>query len=198
MSKTQMRQGIRQYLVINLVLPLVIYTICKDHMSQVLALTLSGIPPALHSLREIIQHKTIDVISMLVVFSIVASVVVAVLTDDPKILLMKDSFLTLVTGIAFVTSTCFAKENLICRFHRQFVGPDGQAELNEKYKRPEVQKSTRLMCWVWGCGLIFEACLRVVLIVLIPVDTMVYISPIIMIVCIGTLALWTSYYRKRV
>ncbi|OQR83024.1 hypothetical protein ACHHYP_15202 [Achlya hypogyna] len=191
-----MRTRVLAFVVINFGLPMAIFALCSGRMSDVVALTLSGIPPAAQALHGVVKHKIFDVIALTVLFSIVASVLLAVLTSDARLLLVKDSFVTFVTGTAFLGSLCCATENLIWRYNRQFAGPDAQADLDAKWAYPEVQRTTRLICVVWGVGLIFEALLRVVLVYVLPVHTMGYLSTIIMLTFVGMLVAWTLLYTR--
>lgn len=196
-SNTNKSRGVWIFVLANFVLPLVIYAVCSPYMSDVAALSLSGIPPALQTLRQAIVHKVLDPLAALVLVSIAASVVLANLTADARLLLVKDSFLTLVTGAAFLGSLCCARENLIWIYNRQFAGPDAQADLDAKGAVPEVQRTTRLMCLVWGCGLVAESLLRVVLVYSVPIATMAYLSTIIMLTTVLALAAWSYLYTRH-
>jgi len=197
-TKPNIRLAILHLVIVNVVLPLVIYSIAKNHTTEVVALTLSGIPPALDALYSIIRNKRIDIISSVTVLAIVLSVVVASLTNDAKLILVKDSFMTLVLGTTYLVSMVVGKENLIWHYNRQFAGtsPEAQAHLDELWQKEPVRTATKFMCLVWGIGLIFEAILRIVLIYSLPISTMAYLSPILITVVLGSLAVWNALYVK--
>jgi len=197
-SNSEIRITILRLLMINIVLPIVIYSIAKDKMSDVAAIALSGIPPALDALYSIIRHRRIDIISTATVVAIALSGVVAAFTKDAKLLLVKDSFVTLMFGITHLSSIIFGKENLIWSYNRQFNGssPEDQARLDELWSIKNVQSVTNTMCVVWGLGLFLEGILRIVLIYNLPVSTMGYLSPILVAVVFTILGLWNVIYIK--
>ncbi|OQR89242.1 hypothetical protein ACHHYP_20267 [Achlya hypogyna] len=196
-ASTDMRVGIAKILVVSVVLPQVIYSVCSAQgLSEVLSLSLSGIPPALQSLYDIVRSGKIDIIAVLVVLSIVAGVLVAVLTNDARLLLVKDSFLTLVTGGTFLFSIIFSKENLIMFYNRQFSDKSA-ADLDVHHANPEVKQATRVMCAAWGLGLVAEAVLRIFLIYALPISTMAYISTWLMVATFVLLGTWSYLYVKH-
>ncbi|KAJ3277197.1 hypothetical protein HDV01_000249 [Terramyces sp. JEL0728] len=198
-ARKQMRRGILQMVMMNIILPIVIYSILEGRVSLVLALALSGIPPALEGLYNIYKTKQIDAIAVMVVISIIFSIVVVLVTSDAKLILLKDSIQTILLGLLFGTSI-FMQENLIWRYNRQFSGhnPDTQKELDEQWKNPRVKQTTNILCIVWAIGFLIEAGIRIILIYTIPTGTLGYISPCLLIVILGVLALFSVQYVKHV
>ncbi|CAK4076240.1 unnamed protein product [Aphanomyces euteiches] len=189
---------ITKIVLINVVLPLIIYNIASKHTSQVVALVLSGIPPAADTLNTMVKDRRIDMLSSLTVVSIALSAFIATLTHDPKLLLVKDSLFTLIIGATFWLSTVCGKENLIWTYNRQFRGPDAKAELDAAYAKPDVRSRSNFICRVWGSGLLLEATIRVALVYMISVDAMAYMSPILMVAAFGCLGLWTKWYVGKI
>ncbi|CAK4072608.1 unnamed protein product [Aphanomyces euteiches] len=179
---------------INVVAPLVIYNIASKHTSQSKALLLSGIPPAADAMYTMITQRRIDILSSLTVVSIALSAVIATLTNDAKLLLVKDSIFTFIIGATFWISTVCGKEDLIWACNRQLRGPEAKDELDAKYAKPEARARSHFHCRVWGSGLLMEAAIRVALVYLISVDAMAYVSPILMIAAFASLGLWMKWY----
>ncbi|CAK4085744.1 unnamed protein product [Aphanomyces euteiches] len=190
--------AILKTLLVNVVAPLVIYYIASRYTSQVEALVLSGIPPAVNAIITMVCQRQLDILASLTVVSIALSAVIATLTEDPKLLLVKDSSFTIIIGATFLGSTIYAKEDLIWSYNRQLRGPDAKDQLDAKYAKPDVRGRSQLVCRVWGSALLLEAAVRVVLVYSISVDTMVYVSPILMIVTFATLGFWTKWYVSKV
>ncbi|KAJ3325856.1 hypothetical protein HDV06_002241 [Boothiomyces sp. JEL0866] len=198
-ARKQMRRGIMQMVLMNIIFPLVIYAILEGKISLVLALALSGIPPALEGLYNVYKSKQMDAIAVMVIISIIFSIVVVLLTSDPKLILLKDSIQTVLLGLLFGTSV-FMKENLIWRYNRQFSGhnPETQREMDEKWKNPRVKHVTNVLCIVWAVGFLIEAAIRIILIYTIPTDVLGYISPCLLVVVLGSLALFSVMYVKHI
>lgn len=198
-ARKQMRRGILQMVMMNIILPIVIYSILEGKVSLVLALALSGIPPALEGLYNIYKTRQIDAIAVMVIISIIFSIVVVLLTSDAKLILLKDSIQTVLLGLLFGTSI-FMKENLIWRYNRQFSGhnPETQKEMDERWKNPRVKHVTNVLCMVWAIGFLIEATIRIILIYTIPTDILGYLSPCLLVVVLGSLALFSVMYVKHV
>ncbi|KAJ3277190.1 hypothetical protein HDV01_000242 [Terramyces sp. JEL0728] len=200
--RKQMRRGIIKMIMMNIVFPIIIYSILEGRVSLVLALALSGIPPAIEGLQNIWKYKKVDAIAGIVIVSIIFSIVVVLLTADAKLILLKDSIQTVFFGIGFGGSV-FLSENIIWRYQRQFSGadPEVQANLDRQYAQPKVREVTNFMCIVWAVGFILEAAIRITLIYTIPTDILGYLSPLILLAVLGTLAVWSylyvAYARKK-
>ncbi|KAJ3260252.1 hypothetical protein HK103_000887 [Boothiomyces macroporosus] len=196
-KRKQMRRGILKMIMMNIVFPIIIYSVLEGKVSLVLALALSGIPPALEGLENIWKNKKVDAIAAIVILSIVFSIVVVLLTSDPKLILLKDSIQTVFFGIGFGGSV-FMSENIIWRYQRQFAGsdPDVQANLDLQYANPKVREVTNFMCVIWAIGFFVEAGIRVTLIYTIPTAILGYLSPIILLVVLGSLGIWSYWYAR--
>ncbi|CAK4707872.1 hypothetical protein LEN26_016634 [Aphanomyces euteiches] len=188
---------IKKIVIVNVVLPLIFYHIASKRTTQVVALVLSGIPPAADAAYTMVRDRRIDILSSMTVVSIALSAVISTLTHDPELLLVKDSMFTLIIGTTFWLSTVCAKEDLMWTYNRQLRGPDSKADLDAVYAEPEVRSRSNFICRVWGTGLLFEAAVRVVLVYTIPVDAMAYVSPILIVVSFGCLGLWTKWFLVK-
>ncbi|KAJ3325850.1 hypothetical protein HDV06_002235 [Boothiomyces sp. JEL0866] len=194
-KKKQMRRGILKMIMMNIVFPIIIYAVLEGKVSLVLALALSGIPPAIEGLENIWKYKKIDAIATIVIVSIIFSIVVVLLTSDPKLILLKDSIQTVFFGIGFGGSV-FMSENIIWRYQRQFSGndPEVQANLDRQFANPKVREVTNFMCIIWAIGFFLEAAIRITLIYTIPTTILGYLSPLILLVILGSLGIWSYWY----
>ncbi|RLO11035.1 hypothetical protein DYB28_009713, partial [Aphanomyces astaci] len=174
---SQLRRAIFLMVLINIVLPIVLFAIVSKYIAEVWALLLSGVPPALEAIVHVLRDRRLDLVPCAVVVSIVVSAGVAAATSDARLLLVKDSFLTVGFGLTFLGSMCLTNENLIWYYNRQFNGPEAKARLDAMYAYPAVKQATTTMCWVWGGGLLAEAAVRIVLIYVLEVHVMAYASP---------------------
>ncbi|CAK4138292.1 unnamed protein product [Aphanomyces euteiches] len=180
--------------VINIILPLVIYSILANYMADVFALLLSSIPPSLNTIFTILRERRCDVISALSVVSIGLSAVVTFATRDARLLLAKDSFFTVGIGMAYWSSTICADEDIMWSYYRRLHDPDAMQELNLKYKRPDVRSRWHFLCRVWGSGFWLEAAIRLILIYSIPVHIMVYMNTALFVMTMSSLGCWTKLY----
>ncbi|RHX97240.1 hypothetical protein DYB25_012686 [Aphanomyces astaci] len=172
-----------------------VYSILAQYMSESLGLVVSSIPPTLYTLGKIVQERVCDAISTLSVASILLSAVICDLTDDARLLLVKDSVFTVGFGITYWASLC-SSEDLLWSYQRRFRGTADTAELRAKYAQPHIRSVSRFMCKVWGSALIVEAGVRLALIYAIPVQVMPYVSTGLMVVMFVSLFTWTAWYRR--
>lgn len=194
----KLRNGIIRTVTINFIMPLIIYGILSEKISLVWALILSGIPSTLDGMYYIYKTRKLDALASIVVLSIVFSIVVVVATDDPKLILLKDSIMTLFFSTGFWLSLLL-KEDLIWGFYRQLSGnhPVTVHTLDKMYQNPFVQKTTRIMCMVWGTGLLFEAATRIVLIYTISTYVLGYVSYFLFFGAMTGLSCWTFWYIHK-
>src|SRR5215469_12553064 len=105
-EKTSVVRGIIYNLVINAVLPFVIYTLLKNYIgvSELVALFASGVPPVIDSIVGVIRKGRIDFIAGIVLLSIVFSLVLIMLGGSPRLYLIRESFFTAAFGVVYLTS----------------------------------------------------------------------------------------------
>ena len=118
------------------------------------------------------------------------------LTNEPKVLLVKDSFTTMTIGIGFLLSLQWDDENLVWHYVRGFYGATDakRASLAIYWRHPEVQAVSKCVCRVWGVALLLEASLRVTCIGLFSIGSMVLLSPLLAFVFALLVLLWTRSY----
>src|SRR5689334_12821366 len=88
-------------ILINAVLPLLIYLGMSNvlHQSEFLSLIATGIPSALISIVGIIRNRRIDFLAGVVLSGIVVGLLITLVSNDPKLLLIRDSFFTAAFGL---------------------------------------------------------------------------------------------------
>ncbi|KAI8371697.1 uncharacterized protein BYT42DRAFT_548518 [Radiomyces spectabilis] len=84
----------------NAALPIALYYILKPHIAPVWALILSSTPTIISVILQVIFVRRIDTIGIAVIVGFTLSVILAVINGDPKLLLMRESFVTAGIGVA--------------------------------------------------------------------------------------------------
>ncbi|OQS02787.1 hypothetical protein THRCLA_04879 [Thraustotheca clavata] len=179
-------------IVINIAMPILIYNYMKNYSSEIIAVALSGVPPTAKTIYEIVIHERKDLVSFMQIFSMIFSVILLMLTTDPKILMAKDSCTTIFMGIMHFISLTW-EENLFFAIRRQ-ISDKSKEEMDAKWAQPVVRETCRFLCIVWGVFMIVDACFRILLIYLLSVSTLIIISPIIGITCMLVMGSWTYNY----
>ncbi|GAA5795532.1 hypothetical protein EDC94DRAFT_166805 [Helicostylum pulchrum] len=104
MSKRKRRwlvfRRVAYIIIMNAAIPIALYYVLKPHLPAVWALVLSTTPTIISVIVQAIFMKRIDSIGVGVIFGFILSVVLAVLNGDPRMLLMRESFITAGVGVA--------------------------------------------------------------------------------------------------
>src|SRR5450755_455358 len=78
-------------------------------VSDFWALVVSGIPPILDSLVGVMRKGRLDVIAGIALLSIAVSLVLIFLGGSPRLLLIRESFITGALGLAYLVSLLFPR-----------------------------------------------------------------------------------------
>ena len=84
--------GMLKSILINAVLPLVIYLLASPHMPTLAVFALMAIPPVLYSGYGWVRGHSIDPISIVTLSLIVVAMLLALLVEDPRLFMLRDSF----------------------------------------------------------------------------------------------------------
>ncbi|KAG2182023.1 hypothetical protein INT43_006949, partial [Umbelopsis isabellina] len=85
-------------IVFNAALPIGLYYALKPHIPPVWALVASTAPTIISVIVQAIVARRLDIFGVAVIFGFVLSVILAVVSQDPKLLLLRESFITAGVG----------------------------------------------------------------------------------------------------
>ncbi|WP_433505225.1 VC0807 family protein [Pseudonocardia halophobica] len=140
----------------------------------------------------IARERRVDVLAALSLGAIAVSLAGALLLHSATFLLVKESLVTGVIGVGFLGSL-LARRPLPVLLLR---GRPGAAEVMEaRWVDPGFRRALRGITIVWGCALLAEAGLRVVLALFVPPGVLMVVSPLLAAAVLGPVALWTA--RRR-
>ncbi len=193
-------RGLLPSIIINGAIPLAIYLILKHYnYSDLVALSASVLFPVIGSIISIVRQHTLDLIAALALVGIAISIIAVFLGGDPKLLLIRESFLTGALGIACFVSLLFPRP-LMFYFGRYFAtvnNPTRIAEYNGLWQYPYFRFVNRVITVVWGVAYAGEFILRIILVYRLPPAVVLAVSPIVLGgITILTIA-WTFAYARR-
>lgn len=111
-------------------------------------------------------------------------------TGDPRLLLLKESATTAVAGTVVTASAAFAAPMTLRM--AQILRPDGARDLQERFATdPDTRRHYRSGTSAWGIGLLVDAIARLPFVLLLPLDTAVLTSQLLLFTIIGALTIWT-------
>ncbi len=164
-----------------------------DWVALLAATGVAGIRIAWGALR----HRTVNQFAtvMLLVYGI--GLVLALVTGDPRTLLLKSSLITGAVGMVFLVTALRGRRPLTLSALQSFA-PDKADAFAEAYRTdPDVRHGFRLTSTVWGAGLLAEALLRIPLVYLLPVDIGVGASEALLVATFAILIVWNGWYMRR-
>lgn len=196
------RSGVLRILGLDLVGPLVVYRICRGAgVSEVWSLAISATPPAVGVVGDWVRRRAPGVMGAVVLGGIGLSVLLAGLSDDPKMILLKGAALTAAFGLACVVSMV-GRRPLIFYFAQAFYGGRHSAEGarldagHDRYR--EARFYWRTVTAGWGIAYLLEATVLYLVIQSAATGAALTFSRTVPWLVFGLLLAWTIWWGARV
>lgn len=192
--------GLLLELGVNLLGPWLAYRLCLPWLGTFGALIASAVPPALWALGGLVRKRRLDALSLLVLLGIALSAAASLLGGTPRLLLLRESFVTGAIGVAFLVSLAFERP-LVYYLARATVAREsarGVEGFEAAWRsRPGLVHAIRRMTLVWGLGLCAEFTVRLWLVWHLPIERVLVVAPTLGYAIYGALAAWTLWFRLR-
>ena len=191
--------GFALQVLVNAVLPLIIYDTQQKALGDVKALIASSIPPILWSIVEFARHRRVDAISIIALAGIALSFIAFIGTGGAKFLQLRETLAGGVIGVAFVVSVIVRRPLIYYLARASMMRTDVERanELAGLRDNPFFKRTMTVMTLVWGVGLLAHTALNCTLVFLLSIPTYLAVAPIDGYAVAGTLSLWTFYYARR-
>lgn len=179
--------------------PLALYSLLRsDGFSEVAALILSGIFPAVGVAISIISKRRLDVIGVLVLGGILVGTVIGLISHSARLFLIEGSVPTGLFGLACLGSLR-TRRPLLYIFALEFMGQDTAKgrEFASLWQYQQFRHTFRVMTAVWGVGYLVEAAVRVVIVEHTLTGTALASSKITPYIFAAILSAWTALYGIR-
>jgi len=200
MDKSQLK-NMAVDMIVSGVCPMLAYHYLKNQLgwSELHALSAAIIFPIIGAMYDLLKVRTLNIISGLAIVGILVSLLATYLGGDPRLLLIRESLLTLALGIAAFLSLLLPHP-LIYYFGRAATARQGTEKLDEfdrHYReKPAVRRLLRFITMVWGVTFTLEFAVKVALVYTLPVETVLIVSPILLNgIIVGTLIFTFAYVR---
>ena len=171
-------------MLINVLAPYLVYELAEPHTGGLIALALSAVPPGIEAVWSVARRRKLDVASALVLGGIAVGFVLAALGGSEQQLLLRDSLITSVVGLAIAISAAFSKPFLYY-LARQVQGVE-----------PDL-RVMRVLSVGLGLGLVVEMAVRAAMVVEMTPDRFLLISPFVQYGMTGGLVAWAVLYTRR-
>jgi hypothetical protein len=147
--------GFGPSILINGVAPYFIYFVLHHQfqVAELPALLATSIPPLLDALVGIVRWRQIDFLAGFVLFTISLAVALVALGGDPRLYLIRESFITAAIGLAFIISNPLPRP-LGFFFARYFMAGDDRARVtwvNDRWQGSAgFRHAIRFSNVIWG------------------------------------------------
>jgi hypothetical protein len=184
---------------VNFVLPFVIYSYAEAPLGDVRALLASSLPPILWSVVEFARHRRVDALSVLVVCGILLSLLAMLGGGGVKFLQLREKLVTGVIGLAFLVSALIGKPLIfeLARATRRRESEDGARQFEALQAYAGFRRTMTVMTFVWGFGLLADVAVAVVLVFALSIREYLIVNPILGYGTMGALSLWTFLYARQ-
>jgi hypothetical protein len=188
-------------LLIDGALPAIAYQVLTHYgVAVVPALTAGAIFPVANIVRKFIATRSLDLIGAIVLVFLAIGVVSSLLSGNVPFVLVKESFITGLVGLLFLSSLLW-KRPIIFYLGRHVMEAEGAERLawwDGRWELARFRRAMRIITTVWGVGYVLEAAIRVVFALTLTPGTVVILSPIMGIGTTVALILWTRRYGRIV
>lgn len=199
-GRSSLLRSILGLLIINVAIPFGCYTLLKAyHASDVTALGVAGIAPALAALISVLRGRRVNIISLFVLGGLIIGIIAIFLGGDPRVLLIRESLFTGALGLTCFVSLLFPRP-LMFSVGRSFIAgkdPEQIARYNQLWQNPSARHASRVTTVVWGIVYSGDFLLRLLLVLTLPVAAVLTFGPILTGGLIGGTLLWTFAYLRR-
>jgi hypothetical protein len=174
---------------LNIAIPIICYQL------------LASVYPVLKSIHDLVKRREIDVVSVVVLLGIAASIAGIAVGGSYKLLLLRESLFTFAFGVACLGSLLLpSRRPLMFFFGRVFAtgnDPVRRAEFDATWQYPQARRAHRMVTLVWGLLFICEFAFRVVLIYTVSPATVLVVSPLVLNTATVLVIVWTFSYSRR-
>ena len=193
--------GLAASLVVNTLCPYLIYQYLKHQtaLPEIAILLATGVPSMLNAAFGAIRRKRLDFLALSRLFTtIVTAAIVVALGGDPKLYLVRNSFLTLAYGLAMFVSLLFPRPLgfYAARFLFTANAPERGAGFDGLWHHEFFRHFIRVLTVAWGINLLAESSLHFYLIRTLSIPQYLVASHFVSYGCTGAILLWSAFYLR--
>jgi hypothetical protein len=190
-------------LLVNFLLPFLIYSYAEAPYGAVRALLASSVPPIVWSLVEFTRHRRLDAPSLLVLSGIALSLLAMLGGGGVRFLQLREKLVTAAIGLAFLGSAAIGKPLVyeLARATRRRRSEKEAREFEALQIHAGFRRAMMVMTLVWGLGLLTDVAVSVALIFVVTIRAYLIVNPVLGYGTMGALSLWSflyaGYARRR-
>lgn len=186
-------------LIVNGLGPLVLYTLLRPHLSELAALSATLAIPLGEGALTLARHRRLNVFGAMVATSLVLSMVAVGLGGTPRMLLMRESFLSGAFGIMMLLSLPW-RQPLVYYIARHFIAGHVPARADDFHRKatvPWLRQFFWLLTLVWGLVTAGDAAINIYLATCLSIPTYLLVTPLARYSIMGAALAWTLAHAHR-
>ncbi|GAA3622309.1 hypothetical protein GCM10022419_129950 [Nonomuraea rosea] len=194
------RSSITVTVLVDIALPIIVYYVLQGFgVAPALALCAGGAVSGIGVVIGVVRRRRVDAVALIVLVLFALGLLTSLLTGDGRFVLVKDSLLTGVFGVAFLVS-------LVGRPLVYFLlmpvltakNPASEPFWRQAWREGlAFRHAMRILALGWGLGLLADSVVRVLIVYLLPVDVAVVPAQVLLVVAVPALVAWSGWYAKR-
>lgn len=157
----------------------------------------ASLVPIASNVFNFVRRRTFDVIGLIVLLGLIVGALPAAFGASGRVLLLGQSFLTALIGLAFIVATLFMRESIMYYVAREVLTANDalpQQELQALWRSPSFSRGAKRITIAWGVVLLGEFWIRAVMSLRWNVGLVIAVGPFVLtglLVCAGLLtAVW--------
>ncbi|MFE3169559.1 VC0807 family protein [Streptomyces sp. NPDC059224] len=195
-SRNRQRVGVVENLrplIVDVAVPLGSYYFFRGAfgMSTFAALAWSSVVPAVRTVWSVARERRVNGLAALILAVNVVGLALSFVAGDPRLMLAKDGAVSSTVGIGILVSVALGRPMMTAGLKPFLVKGDTAREAawerlaaGSAVRSAEFLRKERVFSLIWGVVLVVECVVRVVGAYTIPVDTMVWLSSLLLVVAI--------------
>ncbi|MCU1685463.1 MAG: hypothetical protein JWQ81_6202 [Amycolatopsis sp.] len=166
-------------------------------VDELWALLLSGLPPAARVVFSLVKHRKVDGMGLFVLFIVGLSVLTAVISGDPRTLLIRSGWVSLLGSVWMFTSLVVGHRPTT--YQATIALLPNRAEALEHFweTRPRFRQMWRRLTVIWGFGTLVGGLLNVLMAYTLPIDSVPALDTTLQVASIVILQVITQLMQRR-
>lgn len=191
--------GIGVTILVNFVLPFLIFDLVRLRFGDADALIASSAPPLAASIVQLARRRHVDALSLLVLTGIALSLVAFFGGGGVRFLQLRERLVTGLIGLIFLGSVAIGRPLIFYLARASISRASSERALHFAAIRDTAlfRRTMLIMTLAWGIGLVLECAAAVTLTYALTARQFMLAGPIVGYGSTGLLTLWSYWYARR-